>query len=154
MPIILKNILAILAGLFVIILFGFVTSLFALNVLEKYNDFTPQNYLPIKILHLFSPILGGFVVGLIVKDKKWLYGALLGVILTIISVSSVSLTMLLSPASMYGDDFPANEGRILARQNILNQLQGAPLTIFLTGLGGYLGEKSIKNKKKNGKAKH
>ena len=150
-----KNLFAIFLGLLVIVGLGIITSTVSFFVISNIMRTTPvsefkyafsqqpilvSNWLS-KIIALASPILGGFVVGYLVKEKGWLYGALLGFILLFISISIVSLIFILPTSIIYGPQFPPNYGHELAQKNILNQLLHSPLTIVLASLGGYLGER-------------
>jgi len=157
-----KNLLAILAGFVVIILIGIITGAFSffinatmahtLSVQDFKSTSTSMPYLAVswllKILSFLSPIIGGFVVGRLVKNKEWLYGGLLGVILSATSIAIVSLTFVLPTSFMYSNQFPAGYEQSLAQNNIVNQLLHPPIIILLTGLGGYLSDVLYKKNRK------
>lgn len=157
-----KNLLAILAGFAVIVLIGIITSTISLfisshiarasSVYDFKSAFTQQPYLTfswlLRILSFLSPVIGGFIVGWLVKEKGLLYGGILGVTLKLISIGIVSLTFLLPASLIYGSHLPPQQGQGLAQQNILNQLLYSPVTIILTALGGYLGERLHKRNRK------
>jgi len=156
-----KNLLAILLGFLTILGIGILTTTISFLIhLNMARTLSPENFRAaisqhpvltiswiLRGLSFISPVIGGVVVGWITKEKGWLYGGLLGVILTLVSIGFASLTFILPTATIYGSDFPANYGHDLAQKNIVNQLIGAPLTIVLTSLGGWLGEKIHKKRK-------
>jgi hypothetical protein len=153
------NLLAILVGFVVIVVIGIITSTTsffissqiasAYSVGELKSAFIQQQYLTfswlLRIISFLSPIIGGFVVGRI-KNNGWLYGGLLGVVLTVISIGIVSLIFILPTSLIYDNHFPAGYGQLLALKNITSQLLHSPLTIILTAIGGYLGERLHKRK--------
>lgn len=158
-----RNVFAIVVGFAVIVLIGIVTSLISFYCLANLGRILgPDNYLSalsqqpylaiswfLDIIKLLSPLAGGFVVGRIVKQKGWLYGGLLGIVLTAISIGFVSLTFILPTSLTYGNQFPAGYAQSLAQKNILNQLLHSPITVILTGLGGYISDFLNKRNRKN-----
>ncbi len=155
-----KNLFALLLGFLLIVGIGIVTSAISFFMVSNVMRTVPAsefksalseqpiitfNWL-LRIISFVSPILGGLVVGYIVKEKGWLYGGLLGIILLIISIAIVSLTLILPTSMTYDPQFPSGYGHDLALKNILNQLLHSPLTIALTALGGLLGEKFYKKR--------
>ena len=159
-----KNLSAILAGFVVILLIGIITSAISIFISRQImvrtlslddlrSAFTQPGYLIfswlLRIISSISPVIGGFVVGRLVKEKGWLYGGILGVFLKLISIGIVSLTFLLPSSLIYGPHLPPHQVQSLTQQNILNQLLYSPITIVLTGLGGYLGEYFRKRNRKN-----
>ena len=135
-----KVFLAIAAGFTVIVLIGTATS--AISFLSFFVSFRlglTFSWL-LKITSYLSFIIGGFVVGWIVKEKGLIYGGILGIILKLVSISIVGLTFFLPTSLIYGPNFPAGYGQELAQKNIVNQLLSSPITIMLTAFGGYLGE--------------
>jgi hypothetical protein len=159
-----RNLFALFVGLLIIDGIGIVTSTISLfmasNVMrtipfdEIRDTFSQQSMLVLnqllRMASSASPLLGGFVVGRLVKEKGWLYGCLLGFVLTITSIGIVSLTFLLPTPLIYGQHFPSGYGYDLAQKNILNQLLYTPIIVVLTTLGGFFGENySKKQKAKN-----
>lgn len=157
-----KNLLAILVGFIVIMVIGIITSTISffissnmvrtLSVQDFKSALTQQPYITfswlLRIISFLSPIVGGFVVGLIVKKNGWLYGGLLGVVLIAISIGIASLIFILPTSLIYGNHFPAGYGQSLALKNITSQLLHSPVTIILTAIGGYLGERLHKRNRK------
>ncbi len=155
-----KNLFAIFLGFLLIAGIGIITSTISFFVTINITRTTPINELKnalsqqpmliinwlLRLVSFFSPILGGFVVGYMIKEKGWLYGGLLGIFLIIISLGIVSLTFILPTSFMYGSQFPSDYGHSLAQKNLLNQLFNSPLTIALTSLGGFLGERFYSKK--------
>lgn len=137
-----RNIFAIFFGFLVIILLGFITSGFvfflAPRLARSGHMIIIFSYL-IAALTLLTPIIGGFVVGWHVQKQGGLYGAILGVFLTVVSMALVSLTFILPSSLISSPDFPAAQARALAKTNLLTQLLHAPFLIFVTLLGGILG---------------
>lgn len=157
-----RHLFAILLGFLVVIAIGIVLSsisfLIYSNAARKLspdefrNISLQQPYLAFnmlsKIIYFVLPVLGGFVVGWLVKEKGWLYGGLLGIMLIFISIVIAALPLLLPATYLYGQNIPPNYSYDLAQKNILNQLFNSPLTIALTVLGGLLGEKLHRSKSK------
>ncbi len=149
-----RNVLAILFGFLLIFGITIITSTISFfivsNVMHTTQDLkTALSTQPILIITegitFISPILGGLLAGWIVKEKGWLYGGILGIILILISVGISILPFLLPASLLYGANFPKDYGSSLAQKGILNQLLHSPVTIILTVIGGYLGEKFHKN---------
>lgn len=164
-----KIFLGIIAGFVIIILIGIVTSAISFYISTNIartsspqdfkSAFTQQPYVTfswlLRIISFISPVIGGFVVGWIIKKKGLLYGGVLGIVLKLISIAIVSLTFLLPTSLIYGPNFATEQGRalieqreILAQKNIVNQLLYSPFTIALTAFGGYLGERFSKKSSK------
>ena len=147
-----RNLLAFVAGFFTIVLIGGITSTLSFLMMTNISRvFSPPyatfNWL-LRGLSFLSPVIGGLVVGWMVKEKGWLYGGILGFTLKLISIGVVSLTFFLPSPLVFGSKFPSNYGQELAQKNIFNQLLDLPVTIALTVLGGYWGERlRIKNRK-------
>ena len=127
-----KNLLAILAGFVVIILLRIITNTFSfflsLNIAASFSPqdfnsaFTQQPYLTygwlLRIISYLSLILGGFVVGKIVKKNGWICGIILGLIFVLISIL----------------------GAMLRNKDISPEIFNLSITVALTFLGGYIGE--------------
>lgn len=149
-----KTVLAIITGFAATILIGIITSAISfyitINIARTFSlqdfksAFTQQPYVTfswlLRIISFLSPIIGGFVVGWIIKERGWLYGGILGVALKLVSIGIISLTFLLPTSLIYGPNFPVEQGQAMAQKNIMNQLLYSPITVALTALGGYLGE--------------
>lgn len=137
-----RNFLALLAGLVTIVLIGIVTSTASFH----------QPYLAFRwliiILSFLSPVLGGFVVGWITRERGWFYGALSGVIvqLGLIIVILVSY-FFLSTEIKYSQSNQVLLG-FIAIKNIMGTLLNSAQFIILAALGGYLGESLRKNRKR------
>lgn len=156
-----RNLFAIFLGFLVILMLGIITSGISFLISSQVaQNVSPQNFeaafsqQPIltfswilRILSFASPILGGIVVGMLIREKGWLYGGLLGVVLTLLSIGIVLLAFFVSTSLIYGQNVPASFGQNLAQKNILNQFINAPLIIVSTAFGGWLGEKLYKNRK-------
>lgn len=150
-----KHILAIFWSLLVVIGLVIITNTISLFVAynitrvtpisEIRNGFSQQPALTInwllRTISFLSPFFGGVIVGWIIKERSWLYGGLLGLVLILISIIIVSYTLFLPTSWVYGLNYPASYGHDIALQNILNQLSHAPIIIILTSIGGFLGEK-------------
>lgn len=161
LPISRRGLFAILVGFLVIVSIGIISSivsfLMTLHLIRNFavQDFPAafykQPYLTVswvlRTISYISPIFAGVVVGWIVKEKGWLYGGVLGVILKLTSIGIVLLTFLLPSSVIYGPNIPQNYGYNLAQKNMLNKLLYAPITITLTALGGWLGEKYSEKRK-------
>ncbi|MCR4324730.1 MAG: DUF5518 domain-containing protein [Candidatus Curtissbacteria bacterium] len=89
-----------------------------------------------RTLSLMAPLLGGVVIGYMVRERGWFYGGLLGVLLAIIFMGIISLGFFV-PESFNPNSF----GEI-----ILEVIFYLPLYVVLTALGGWLGE-ILKNRK-------
>lgn len=151
-----RNLFAIFIGFLVIVFIGIISSAISFPLISHLfrnlatenlsSIFSTQPYLIVSwtlmvIFDFFPVILGGIVVGWIVREKGWVYGGILGIVLTIVSIGVVSLTFVLPPTLIYGQNVPHDFGRNLAQKNISNQFFQAPLTILLTSLSGLLGER-------------
>lgn len=157
-----RHIFAIFVGFFIILGLGIITS--ALSFFMTFHlirDVSPQDfpaafyqqpYLTfswlLRIISFISPILAGVVVGWIAREKGWLYGGFLGILLKLISVGTVFLTFLLPTSLIFGANMSQVAGDALVQKNILNQLLYAPITIILIALGGWLGESFYKRRHK------
>ncbi len=150
-----RVILAILTGVCVSICIGILISVigFSFNIyiariysVENYQStFYEQPHITItwllKLLGFISLMAGGFLTSRIIKKSGFLYGASVGVVLVLLSISLASLAFILPAFSLYGPHYSADLAQQFVTKNILNQLLRAPLTIVLTAFGGYLGEK-------------
>lgn len=157
-----KNLLAILIGLIAVILIGIITNAISFyisshivrttSVQEFKSAFTQQPYITYRwilgTISFVSPIIGGFVVGWIVKDKGWLYGGVLGIILRLISLAFAIVVFLLPTSLIYGPNFPTDFRKAESLQSIINILIYSPITILKTVVGGYLGEHLHKRNRK------
>jgi hypothetical protein len=135
-----KNILAILSGLFVIILLRIIIAV-TVSPIIAYNaslNSNAENYISnlqsqyssmsliFNLISFFILILGGFVVGKIVKSNGWIYGAILGLIFVSFGVVTAIL-----------------------RQTWHFNMVNSVLNIVLISLGGYLGDKVSKKSSKH-----
>lgn len=134
-----RNLFAIFIGFFVVVSIGIISS--AISLIFYTQTYSIVSWTLRIIFDFFSVILGGIVVGWIVRKKGWVYGGILGIVLTIVSIGVVSLSFVLPPTLIYGQNVPHDFYRNLAQKNILNQFFQAPLTILLTSLSGLLGER-------------
>lgn len=149
-----KKAFAIFCGFIVIIVIGIITSsitfFVTLNIARSSSPTTFQaafsqqpllaiNWL-LRVLTFISPVIGGIVVGLMVKERGWLYGGILGLVIELISLGFVLLILLLPTSLIYGQITPNSFGQSLAIGNMLNQILYAPMIIILTSLGGWIGE--------------
>ena len=153
-----KNIFAIFIGFLVIVGMGIITSTISVFVVPNIMHNIPARDFQaaffeqptfilswiLKGISFISPILGGLVVGWIVKEKGWLYGGLLGVLLQLTSIGIVSSTFFLPTSVIWGPSIPVEYGHSLALKNILDQLLDTPTFLALTLLGGWLGERLYK----------
>jgi flagellar basal body-associated protein FliL len=157
-----RNVIAIIIGLLVIIAIsiGISTISFFINLqllnstpVEDYQTiYTQQPYLTYlwisRIITFLTPLLGGFVVGKIVKANGWLYGGILGLLLTILSIGFVLIVFNFSSNNINLPQLSSQQIHDMTQKNILSQILGVPFTIFLTGLGGFIGERIKTSKKK------
>lgn len=153
-----RNLSAIFAGFFTIVLIGAITNTFQFFMLANLSRvFTSHLYIQqpyltfnwiLRGLSFLSPVVGGLVVGWMVKEKGWVYGGILGFTLGLVSMSIVSLTFILPSSMIFGSRFPSDYGQELAEKKIRHQLLGWPVTVALTALGGYWGERLCIRKRK------
>lgn len=153
-----KHVLDLFLGLLVIIVLEIIINAISLFIAYHVTQITPVNEIKdtysqqpilffnwlLGIIGVVSPVLGGLVAGWKIKEKGWLYGGLLGIVLTLIFIVFVSYPFFLPTSWVYGLGYPAGYGHDVALKNILNQLIHAPVTIILTSIGGILGEKLYK----------
>lgn len=147
-----RHFLAVFAGIGTIVLVSAITStIFFLlylrwfSVMHGESLFTQQPYLSfrwaVRGINYLTLILGGYVAGRMMKERGLLYGAMVGLFLTIISIS-ISITASFLPTSLlFGPQFPGDEKRMLINNNLLGQLIDMPFTLVLTTVGGYIGER-------------
>ena len=156
-----KNIFAVFSGFVIILLlqtFRITAPFVLMGVALKYlrgaeyiNAFStfPLNLinLLLEMFNILIPIIGGFIVGKTVIKKGWLYGALLGVTIRIVSIVIVSITFILPQDMLYRSELSSTSMIDLATKNINSQIVTAPMLIALTSLGGFLADVSKKRKK-------
>lgn len=98
----------------------------------------------LQALYFLSPLFGGFIVGLIVREKGLLYGVILGILFipTLIVINFLSVSF---------GPIPTEVKQSWIQEFIIGQLLHSPITIALTAAGGYLGEffhkRNLKKKK-------
>jgi MFS family permease len=122
------------------LIMGFSVTLFMGVVITLANLNLPRNIFSnilISTLVYTSPVIGGIVVGYVLKKKGWYYGLVLGIIELLVSVS-LPLIVFIYP--VYTSEISNEMIRQMAQGNILKQLMKAPLTLFLYALGGHIGE--------------
>lgn len=86
------------------------------------------------VLNICIFILGGFSVGVVMKNKGWLWGGVLGVSIGLLSYFSFALIgSYINPKAIYS-------------VTVLSLLSSSLPAVFLTGLGGFLGEILTKSK--------
>ncbi|CAN5154911.1 hypothetical protein BH09PAT2_BH09PAT2_04050 [soil metagenome] len=102
------------------------------------------------ILHtIFSfiiPILGGVVVGYLMKEKGWIYGGILAIVMKTISLAIVA-SIYFSPTVLFGIKQSTAVSYALAEQNIVRQLISLPFALLFIAWGGWVGEKLAKYRK-------
>ena len=143
---------ALLLGFLIIVALVFVTSGFALFIIPSFlSHMTILKVLSygFGILTLITPVIGGFVVGWRIRERGWLYGGLLGLILSVISMLVVSLTFILPASVVSGPNFSIEQARFLAKANLMMQLTHAPFLIAVTALGGVLGVWAYRKRQKS-----
>lgn len=125
----------IFVGFIVVLLIGILASVFVAMI------YVPSPLLSL-FLNFFSPVIGGVIVGRMIKEKGWWYGGVLGVLLQAASIVISSLTFIIP---MQGGDVGRDLGYQLAFTHILNLLLEAPRTIVLAAVGGYIGQYSAQH---------
>ena len=135
------NYFAVFLGLLVVIIEGAVTSSFFIFGAPRISNMGLLQSLVVffSIFTLISPLLGAAVVGWRVRERGWMYGAILGVILLILSMGIVSLTFILPESLVSGPNLTMSEARTLSKENLHTQAIHAPALLAMTALGGFLG---------------
>ncbi len=142
----LKPALILVAGFFTIFILNTVARLFVYREVRGIaNDdkkLTSIAYDPIfhSFISLIIPILGGIVVGYLIKKNGALYGAILALIVKTISILIIS-SMFFYPAAFYAIELPIEVRNTIASQNIMRQLYSLPISILFIAWGGWVGEK-------------
>ena len=146
-----KNIGAIGLGFLVMLLIGVLTTAISVVVARFLSGNTTVivtiAYL-LGILTLFTPTIAGFIVGWRIRTQGWLYGGLLGVAVSLISMILASVTFILPASYISSPNFSVAEAHALARSNLLLQLTHTPLLVLATTLGGFLGEWAYEKRQK------
>ena len=146
-----KNIFALLLGVLTVFFLGSITTGFAFFIAPHFgNSGTMMIILgsAIALVTLGTPVIGGFVVGWRVQEQAWLYGALFGMLLVMLSMAIVSLTFVLPFSLITSPSFPIEQAHALAKASLLSQFLHAPFFIFVTLLGGMLGGWAYRKRQK------
>lgn len=129
-------------GVLTIIILGIILSTAGFFIYSGKIDLGKNAGVAVGILSILSfaiPIAGGFVVGRGVKKVDPIkYGFYLGVILVTASLL-VALAGLLVAEEAYKGQLSAEDARTLAKANLIGQAIDAPLTIFFTTFGSWIG---------------
>lgn len=157
-----SSLVSILWGLFTIVLIGIIVHFGLVYVNDRLIAPSPsgefqssqprQPYLTFlymfKSISLISPLLGGVVVGFLVKRKGWQYGLLLGMILVIISLGFV-----ITISTLRNDIFGSKIPQIIIEKQVNDiystSLRKIPLILVLSLIGGIVGENIVMKRNKN-----
>lgn len=94
----------------------------------------------IDVISLFAFVIAGFVLGRRMGSKGWFYGGLVGFIWFALLLILTMLPLLLP-----------NELVAMQQKRVIESLKFIPIRLaellVLTGIGGWLGERSLKGKK-------
>lgn len=91
---------------------------------------------------LFAVILGGCLVGYILKQSGWVYGIIAALVLTFFIIL-INLVGFMTPREALLQTAGFN--------SVLKNLRFIPLNILFGGIGGFLGQKLSQNLTKNNK---
>lgn len=129
-------------GILIIIILGIILSTLGYFIYNGRIDLGQNTNIVLSSLGVFSfaiPMIGGIVVGRKVKKVDPLkYGLYLGVILVLASLATALLGLLVAEEA-YKGQLTAEAARDLAKTNLIGQLIDAPLTIFFTTFGSWIG---------------
>ncbi|MBP7966771.1 hypothetical protein KAZ66_00715 [Candidatus Woesebacteria bacterium] len=141
-----KQALALVAGFLTIFILNAVSRLFVFQKVKGFTngsstiDTTVYNSVLHTMTALFIPIIGGIVVGYIVKKKGAYFGGALAIILKMISVG-VICTLFIYPPAFYGIQLSGEAARTYALQNLSREFISLPFAILFMAWGGWVGEK-------------
>jgi putative membrane protein (TIGR04086 family) len=137
----LEKFLPVIFGIVILILVFWVTSIFSSRLLHyKYSgaEQTQVVYFLMSILgtlRSLSPVLAGGIAGWLVREKGWLYGGYVGLIVgTVVIVLTVIAYYY--PDPFYTTDYPKD---ILLNNVFASIVSGIKTTVFAS-LGGLAGE--------------
>ena len=141
-----KPALALVAGFLTIFILNTVSRLFIFQKVKGFTngssmvDTTAYNSLLHTTVALFIPIIGGIVVGYLVKKKGVYFGGALAIILKMISVGIIC-TLFIYPPALYGIQLSTEAARTYALQNLSREFISLPFSILFMAWGGWVGEK-------------
>lgn len=147
-----KPAFALLAGFITIYILNAISQIFIFQKVQGIAGVNSPLDTPVyhKVLHtvisLIIPIIGGGVVGFIVKKKGAFYGGTLAIILKMISIAVIA-TIFVYPPAFYGIPMQPESARIFTLQNLTRQIISLPFAILFMAWGGWVGEKLASHKK-------
>ena len=100
------------------------------------------------VIRTAALIFAGYFVSRNIREKGWLYGSAIGVVwftFVLLIVLLISLLPLLLPKDLiYGQKFPDQMAKADMEKRLASLINGIPLgllkTMFLTAIGGFLGQ--------------
>ena len=93
----------------------------------------------LSFVSILTPVIGGVVLGYIMKKKGWLHASILAICIKSFSII-VICTIFFNPTFFYGGRHPSQYAYELALKNILRLVLSLPFTVALVGIGGWFGE--------------
>ncbi len=141
-----KPALSLLVGFLTIFILNTISRLFIFQKVKGFAngssmvDTTVYNSFLHTTVALFIPIIGGIVVGYLVKKRGAYFGGALAIILKMISVG-VICTLFIYPPAFYGIQLSGEAARTYALQNLSREFISLPFSILFMAWGGWVGEK-------------
>lgn len=153
-----KHIIAFLASLAVMAIVHAIFLLILVNFQEYFRStkhipgFEDVNFISFtRALSLLTaylvPIAGGISIGYVLKKNGLFYGGLLAFV-SLIFPLLILLIMLIFRDTFFTSAFPLHESNRFLIVRFYSIIRGAPFGIFLSAIGGLIGEKIINLKKK------